>query len=144
MGDEKASVGIILVSHGNYGSEILKTAESILGPQSDCVSISVDVARDVDESVRRLNDAAGRLDYGAGVILLTDMFGGTATNLALSLLRNRQVEVVTGVNLPMLLKVFESRATTALADLAALADEAGKGGIVITGKMLRARNREKS
>ena len=107
--NKKTQVGIILVSHADYGTAMLRTAEFILGQQSDCSSISVDVAHEVSETVRRLTDATQRLDKGAGVIILTDMFGGTPTNLALSLLATHKVEVVTGVNLPMLLKVFTSR-----------------------------------
>ena len=135
-------VGVIIVSHGDYGSAILRTAEFILGPVSDCSSISVDAAPEVSETVRRLEDAAQRLDKGAGVIILTDMFGGTPTNLALSLLGNHQVEVVTGVNMPMLLKVCTSR-DTPLEELARQAGEAGTRGIVVAGDMLRNRNREK-
>ena len=95
------------------------------------------------ETVRRLDDAAQRLDKGAGVIILTDMFGGTPTNLALSLLGSHNVEVVTGVNLPMLLKVFTCREKP-LAELAKLAGEAGTKGIVVAGSMLRSRNKEKT
>lgn len=128
-------VGIIVVSHADYGSSILRTVDFILGPQSDCCSISVDVAHNVDETVARLTDAAERLDKGMGVIVLTDMFGGTPTNLALSLLQSHNIEVVTGVNLPMLLKVFTSR-TKSLEELARLAGEAGTSGIVVAGAML--------
>ena len=135
--------GIIVVSHADYGSAILRTAEFILGPLSDCTSISVDVGQEVPETVRRLKDAAERLDKGAGVIVLTDMFGGTPTNLALSLLSSLNVEVVTGVNLPMLLKVFYSR-TLPLAELAEVASEAGVKGIVVPGAMLKHRHAEKS
>lgn len=135
-------VGIIIVSHGDYGSVILRTAEFILGPVSDCSSISVDAAHEVSETVRRLEDAAQRLDKGAGVIILTDMFGGTPTNLALSLLGNHKVEVVTGVNMPMLLKVCSSR-DTPLGELARQAGEAGMRGIVVAGDILRSRNKEK-
>ncbi|MBQ3059224.1 MAG: PTS sugar transporter subunit IIA [Desulfovibrio sp.] len=144
MTDEEnvGQVGIILVSHADYGSAMLRTAEFILGPLSDCSSISVDVAHEVSETVRRLEDAAQRLDKGAGVIILTDMFGGTPTNLALSLLGSHKVEVVTGVNLPMLLKVFTSR-DKKLEDLASLAGEAGTRGIVVAGKMLR-KSRDKA
>ena len=99
--EQTPHVGIIVVAHADYGSAMLRTAEFILGSLSDCSSISVDVAQEVPETVRRLNDAADRLDKGAGVIVLTDMFGGTPTNLALSLLGSHHVEVVTGVNLPM-------------------------------------------
>jgi mannose/fructose/N-acetylgalactosamine-specific phosphotransferase system component IIB/mannose/fructose-specific phosphotransferase system component IIA len=107
MSEQQSStqVGIIVVAHADYGSAMLRTAEFILGTLSDCTSISVDIAQEVPETVRRLDDAAQRLDKGAGVIILTDMFGGTPTNLALSLLGSHNVEVVTGVNLPMLLKV---------------------------------------
>ncbi len=135
MSQSDNQVGIIIVAHGDYGTATLRTAELILGPIEDCVSISVDVAQDVSEAVQRLEDAAFRLDKGAGVIILTDMFGGTPTNLSLSLLTKHTVEVVTGVNLPMLIKVFSSRTKT-LEELAAIAGEAGKSGIVVAGKML--------
>lgn len=142
-GTNAIEAGIIIVSHGDYGSAILRTAEFILGPVSDCSSISVDAAHEVSETVRRLDDAAQRLDKGAGVIILTDMFGGTPTNLALSLLGNHKVEVVTGVNLPMLLKVCTSRGTP-LDELARQAGEAGMRGIVVAGDMLRSKGREKT
>ncbi len=135
MENDTGHVGIIIVAHGDYGSAMLRTAEFILGPLTDCSSISVDVAFDVGDTVKRLEDAASRLDTGNGVIILTDMFGGTPTNLSLALLSHHTVEVVTGVNLPMVLKVFTSR-TKNLEELAALAGEAGKSGIVVAGKML--------
>lgn len=141
MSQEHADqVGIIVVAHADYGSAILRMAEFILGPLSDCTSISVDAAFDVSETVQRLNDAAHRLDKGAGVIILTDMFGGTPTNLSLSLLGKHKVEVVTGVNLPMVLKVFTSR-TKPLEELADIAGESGKGGIVVAGRMLQSKAR---
>ncbi|MDR3361548.1 MAG: PTS sugar transporter subunit IIA [Desulfovibrio sp.] len=138
-----AQVGIIVVSHADYGSAILRTAEFILGPLSDCSSISVEISDQVPDTVRRLDDAAQLLDKGAGVIILTDMFGGTPTNLALSLLGKHNVEVVTGVNLPMLLKVFGERDKN-LADLAQIAGEAGTRGIVVAGNMLRNKARDKA
>ncbi len=135
MSQHENQVGIIIVSHGDYGTATLRTAELILGPIEDCASISVDVAQEVSETVQRLEDAAFRLDKGAGVIILTDMFGGTPTNLSLALLSKHKVEVVTGVNLPMLIKVFSSR-TKPLQELASIAGEAGKNGIVVAAKML--------
>ena len=140
---KKTQVGIIIVSHADYGSAMLRTAEFILGPQSDCSSISVDIAHEVSETVRRLTDAAQRLDKGAGVIILTDMFGGTPTNLALALLATHKVEVVTGANLPMLLKVFSAREKN-LEELAQLSGEAGSKGIVVAGNMLRNKARAKN
>ena len=132
-----SSIGIIIVAHGNYGPTMLKVAESILGPQNDCVAIMVETAHEPEETIRRLEGAAQRLDQGNGVLALTDMFGGTPTNLALSLLGQHKAEVVTGVNLPMLLKVFENRDKTSLPELAQMAGEAGKAGIVVTGNMLK-------
>ncbi len=140
---EPVDVGIIVVAHADYGSVLLRTAEFILGPLSDCSSISVDIGQEVSETVRRLKDAADRLDKGAGVIILTDMFGGTPTNLALSLLTTNNVEVVTGVNLPMLLKAFSSRSMP-LAELATLVSEAGIKGIVVPGTMLKGRLGERA
>ena len=137
--NDQSHVGIIVVAHADYGSAILRTVDFILGQQSDCCSISVDVARDVNETVARLTDAAERLDKGKGVIILTDMFGGTPTNLALSLLQTHNIEVVTGVNLPMLLKVFTSREKP-LDELAREAGEAGTSGIVVAGAMLHKKN----
>lgn len=137
------TIGIIIVGHGNYGAAVLRAVESIMGPQEDCVSISVDIAHEVEEAVRRLNDAAQRLDHGKGVIVLTDMFGGTPTNLALSLQGKCRAEVVTGVNLPMLIKVIEARNSASLHELASQAGEAGKAGIVVAGEVLRGKGREK-
>ena len=130
-----ASVGIIIAAHTDYAATLLRTTEFILGPLEDCTSISVDVAFDVSESVQRLNDAAQLLDKGTGVLILTDMFGGTPTNLSLALLNTHNVEVVTGVNLPMVIKAFSAR-TMPLKELAERVSEAGKQGIVVAGEIL--------
>ena len=132
-------VGIIVVTHVDYGSSLLRAAEFILGPVQDCTSIQVDSSLEVEETVNRLKDAVGFLDKGQGVLVLTDMFGGTPTNLSLSLLGARQdVEVLTGVNLPMLLRVLGNR-TRSLPELAELALQAGCEGIIAAGKVLRSK-----
>lgn len=133
--DQGGAVGIIIVAHTDYASALLRTTEFILGPLGDCTSISVDAAFAVSETVQRLDDAARLLDKGAGVLILTDMFGGTPTNLSLALLNTHRVEVVTGVNLPMVLKAFSAR-TLPLKELAELVGEAGRSGIVVAGEML--------
>jgi PTS system mannose-specific IIA component len=139
MGEKStAEVGIVIVSYADYGSAMLRAAESVLGPLSDCASMGVTMENEVSEIVRRLDDAVTRLDKGAGVIILTDMFGGTPANIALSLLGSHaQLEVVTGVNLPMLLKVFKLRGEK-LDELARIAREAGVSGIFAAGDLLRA------
>ena len=132
------AAGVILVTHVDYGAGLLRAAEAILGSLTDCSSIQVDASLDVGETVNRLKDAVALLDKGNGVIVLTDMFGGTPTNLSLSLLGSAPIEVVTGVNLPMLLKVFEARHE----DLAALADkamDAGRKGIDSASRILRSK-----
>lgn len=135
--DEK-SVGVILVTHSDYGASLLKAAVMILGPQNNCSTISVDGSQEVAETVNNLKDAVARHDQGLGVIILTDMFGGTPTNLSLSLLGAGDLEVVTGVNLPMLLRVLGGR-TVALTDLANDAKDAGLKGIVVAGEVLRSK-----
>lgn len=133
--EPQGGVGIILVSHIELGSSLLRAVEFLQGPQFDCCAVSIMTDHDVSETVQRLNDAADRLDQGAGVLVLTDMFGGNPTNITLSLLGKHNVEVVTGVNLPMLLKVFESRGQP-LEELAETARKAGIDGIVVAGQML--------
>lgn len=132
------AAGVILVTHVDYGSGLLRAAETILGPLADCSSIQVDSGLDVGETVARLKEAVSLLDKGNGVIILTDMFGGTPTNLSLSLLGTGAIEVVTGVNLPMLLKVFEARRKD-LAELADVAMEAGRIGIDSASRILRSK-----
>lgn len=134
------AAGVVLVTHVDYGAGLLRAAEMILGPLADCSSIQVDASLDVEKTVARLKEAVSLLDKGNGVIILTDMFGGTPTNLSLSLLGTGAIEVVTGVNLPMLLKVFEAR-RVALAELADIALEAGRKGIDSASRILRSKVR---
>lgn len=129
-------VGVLVVTHGEFGAALLSAAQLILGEQPGCEAVSVLVSRAVEEIVADLKAASARLDSGLGVMILTDLFGGTPTTLSLSLLKGGNVEVVAGVNLPMLIKVLQSRTLT-LAELAVQAREAGQKGIVVPGDMLR-------
>ncbi len=129
-------VGVLVVTHGEFGAALLSAAQLILGEQVGCEAVSVLVSKGVEEIVVALKAAAARLDSGLGVMILTDLFGGTPTTLSLSLLKGGNVEVVSGVNLPMLIKVLQSRTLT-LAELAVQAREAGQKGIVVPGDMLR-------
>lgn len=135
-------VGVVLVTHTEYGAWLLKAAEMILGSQDHCTSVSVDVSLEVDKTVSALKAAVKKCDGGSGVMLLTDMFGGTPTNISLSLLGAGKLEVVTGVNLPMLLKVLGMRQAP-LSELAQVAKEAGCKGIVVAGEVLRSRIKDK-
>lgn len=128
--------GVLVVTHGEFGAALLDAAQMILGPQADIRSVSVLVSRGPDEIVAELKAAVAELDGGQGIIVLTDLFGGTPTTLSLSLRKLGNVEVVAGVNLPMLLKVLQSRALP-LAEQVSAAKAAGLAGIVVPGEMLR-------
>jgi len=137
--DEKNAarlIGVLVVTHGEFGSALLGAAQMIVGPQPGIESVSVLVGRGVDEIVSELKAALSRLESGLGVLVLTDLFGGTPTTLSLSLRKLGNIEVVAGVNLPMLLKVLQGRTDT-LSELAAQAKAAGVQGIVVPGEMLR-------
>ncbi|MDR1490050.1 MAG: PTS sugar transporter subunit IIA [Desulfovibrio sp.] len=129
--------GIIIVTHLDYGSALLRVAEFISGPVQDCTCIQVDSTLETTEVVARLQDAVKLLSNGHGVLVLTDMFGGTPTNLSLSLLGSRaDVEVITGVNLPMLLRILENRKLS-LREIADRAIKSGCEGIIAAGQVLR-------
>lgn len=136
--NRKVQVGIVIVTHVDYGAALLRAAEHILGPVLDCATLQVDINNEVSDTVARLKDAAKRLDSGLGVLVLTDMFGGTPTNLSLSLLGQDglNIEVLTGVNLPMLLKILANR-EKGLEELSETACAAGRDGIAVAGEILR-------
>ena len=137
--DAPATTGVVIVTHAHYGASLIEAAEFILGSQQGCAFVSVDGTRAVDDTRNAIQHAVAQCDSGNGVIVLTDMFGGTPTNLSLSLLGGDQhLEVVTGVNLPMLLKVLGSRAKEPF-ELAIDAKTAGSQGIVVAGEVLRSK-----
>ena len=135
-------VGVVIVTHADYGAALLRACEVILGPQSLCTTVSVDATQDVGETLSSLKEAVAKYDVGSGVLIVTDMFGGTPTNLSLSLLGANHIEVLTGVNLPMLLKIFGSR-NMQLEKLATEARGAGESGIVVAGEVLRSKVKNK-
>ncbi|MHC1701356.1 MAG: PTS sugar transporter subunit IIA [Humidesulfovibrio sp.] len=128
--------GVLMVTHGEFGAALLDAAQMILGPQTGCAAVSVQVNKGVDEILVALKAGVSSLDTGLGVLVLTDLFGGTPTTLSLSLLKGGNLEVVAGVNLPMLLKVLQDRLLP-LSELASRAKAAGQQGIVVPGEMLR-------
>jgi mannose PTS system EIIA component len=129
-------IGVVLVSHARFGEELLRSAQMIIGPQENCSALSIDVSTPMDGMLDEIRKAVAKTDMGQGVVILTDMFGGTPSNLSLSLLGTGKVEVVTGMNLPMLLKILGAR-TLPLPKLAAEAKAAGRNGILVAGEVLR-------
>ncbi len=136
-------IGIVLISHGRFASELLSAGEIIVGRIENSVAVDIDPKMGMDEISGTVESAIRTVDHGKGVLLLTDMFGGTPSNIGLSYLGTGQVEVVTGVNLPMIVKFPMARQTMELPDLARHLAECGQRGITIPGEMLRKKAEKK-
>jgi PTS system mannose-specific IIA component len=133
-------VGILTLTHGELGLHFIKTARMIgLNSEEAVESISIDPSDPPDMVRDRVAQAIKNVDAGDGVLILTDLFGGTPTNLSLSFLEVGKVEVVTGINLPMLIKAINSRGDHDLASLAGLVADAGKEHIYLAGSLLKRR-----
>ena len=128
-------IGLILVTHGNLAKEFLAATEHVVGPQERVAAICIGAEEDMEVRRKDIEVAIEACDDGQGVIMLTDMFGGTPSNLAISLLRPN-VEVIAGVNLPMLIKLASVRKTLKVAAAVEAAQEAGRKYIAVASKML--------
>ena len=128
-------VGVIVVTHGEFGKYLIEAAQTILGPQEQCAHIAVEGVMDMNGLLAELKSTVQRLETGHGVIILTDMFGGTPSNISLSLLQPGKVDVLTGANQPMLLRVLGMR-DHALPQLVQEAKKASIHGIVAAGEVL--------
>ena len=128
-------VGIVIVSHLNLAAEVLKTAELIVGKIEGAKALSLDPKKDVEILRGEIKDALKKVNSGDGVIILTDMFGGTPSNLAMSFL-GEDVEVVSGVNLPMIIKIAMERGGKDLKELALRAKESGRDNINVATEFL--------
>lgn len=132
-------LGLVVATHGGLAQELLRTAEGIVGPLGQCEAVSVAAGVSMDEARARLGDAVKRVDTGEGVLVLTDMFGGTPANLALTFL-DEKLEVVTGVNLPMILKLATARSEkVTLRAAAELVTGYGQKNITLASELLRSR-----
>lgn len=129
-------IGIVLVTHGKLGEAMLAALEHVVGPQTQAMAISIGPNDDVEKRRADLLAAVAEVDKGAGVVLLTDMFGGTPSNLAISVLGKAKVEVVAGVNLPMLIKLASVRGAKPLVDAVHDAQEAGRKYINVASALL--------
>jgi PTS system mannose-specific IIA component len=119
-------IGVVVVSHGRLADEFVAAAEHVLGPQEQMRAVAIGPDDDMEERRGDILDAVKTVDKGDGVVILTDMFGGTPSNLAISVIHQVQVEVIAGVNLPMLIKLGEVRSKVGLAQAALMAQEAGR------------------
>ena len=129
-------IGGLIVTHGRLAIELLNAAEAIVGDIQNVAAVSIGWHDDVDIASAMVEKAIKRVDTGGGVLVLTDMFGGTPTNIASTFLDEGVIEVVTGVNLPMLIKLIQIGAEVDLAEAAKLVGENGQNNIYIASKLL--------
>lgn len=132
-------IGIVIVTHGFLGPEILKTAEFIVGSLEGCATVSIDGSKSPEAVKKAISTAIGEVNRGQGVLVLTDMFGGTPSNISLAFLEEGKVEVLTGVNLPMLIKAVQIRDKSTLGEAAQIIGEYGRRSITVAGELLGGR-----
>lgn len=119
-------IGVVVVSHGRLADEFVAAAEHVLGPQDQMRPVAIGPYDNMEERRGDIIDAVRAVDRGDGVVILTDMFGGTPSNLAISVINQVKIEVIAGVNLPMLIKLAEVRDKMNLAEAALAAQDAGR------------------
>jgi len=129
-------IGLVLVTHGRLAVEFRSALEHVVGPQTQFETVTIGPDDDVEQRRRDIIDAVQRVDTGDGVAILTDMFGGTPSNLAISCMSRPKVEVVAGINLPMLIKLAKVRDNAPLSQSVAAAQEAGRKYITIASRVL--------
>ncbi|MFP3868343.1 MAG: PTS sugar transporter subunit IIA [Desulfobacteraceae bacterium] len=133
-----ALIGVLIVTHHQLAEALLSTCDLILGHLDGVLAVSLDPSATPEDSRQQIADALAQVDNGQGVLILTDMFGGTPSNLSLSFLKNGQIEVVTGVNVPMLMRLAQIRqiGDLSLQDIALALKESGQKGISVASEVL--------
>lgn len=129
-------IGVVVVTHGQLATELVNAAEMIVGQLPRFAAVSIGWHEDTQDAREEISQAIARVQQGQGVLILTDMFGGTSSNLAMTFLGQDDVEVITGVNLPMLIKLASARRGEKLHDAALSAQEAGRKYINIASQLL--------
>jgi PTS system mannose-specific IIA component len=129
-------IGMILVTHGRLAEEFVHAMEHVVGEQADVATICIGPNDDMEARRREIANAIKRVDSGSGVAILTDLFGGTPSNLAISLLKRGKAEVIAGINLPMLIRLAGARKDMDLTSAIAAAREAGRNYITVASEYL--------
>lgn len=129
-------VGVLIVTHKDLAEALLTVYHLILGRQEGVQALSLDSSAPPETLVQQIQNSIAQLNNGDGVLILTDMLGGTPSNLSLSFLQEGKVEVVTGVNLPMLMKLAGLRQNKPLAEIALALKESGQAGITVASEVL--------
>jgi PTS system mannose-specific IIA component len=134
-------IGGVIVSHGRLAEELLNALTIILGEAQNIEAISIGWYDDVEESKKKINQSLKKVDQKNGVIIFTDMFGGTPSNLSFSFLADNKVEIITGVNLPMLIKFVSLQRSNNLKEVAKKVVEQGKKNIHLASSLLNSKSR---
>ncbi|MEQ8640750.1 MAG: PTS sugar transporter subunit IIA [Alphaproteobacteria bacterium] len=130
-------IGLVIVTHGRLAAEFVAALEHVVGPQPAVAAICIEPDDDMEARRQEILDRVVAVDSGKGTIVLTDMFGGTPSNLAISIMGDRLVEVLAGINLPMLVKLASVRGEAELGDAVAVAQEAGRKYIAVASALLQ-------
>ncbi len=131
-------IGLVLVTHGNLALEFISAMQHVVGKQENVAAVCIGPEDDMEMRRQEILDKVSEVDSGAGVIVLTDMFGGTPSNLAISIMDRANVEIIAGVNLPMLIKIATLRKEKNLKEAVSGAQEAGKKYINVASQLLGA------
>ncbi len=129
-------IGLILVTHGRLADQFVEAMEHVVGEQNAMATVCIGPNDDMEQRRSEIADAIAKVDDGKGVIVLTDLFGGTPSNLAISLLEAGRVEVIAGINLPMLIRLAGARKTMDVTEAVAAAQEAGRNYITVASELL--------
>ena len=129
-------IGMVLVTHGHLATEFRAALEHVVGPQTQIATITIGPEDDMETRRQDIIKAVGDVDSGQGVVLLTDMFGGTPSNLAISVMNGGLIEVVAGINLPMLIKLASVRDVSTLDQAVVQAQDAGRKYINVASRVL--------
>jgi mannose PTS system EIIA component len=129
-------IGMILVTHGKLAEEFVNAMEHVVGRQDAVATVCIGPNDDMEKRRREIADAIKAVDSGDGAIVLTDLFGGTPSNLAISLMKAGKVEVIAGINLPMLIRLAKARGCMPLKEAAGAARDAGRNYITIASEYL--------
>ena len=129
-------IGLVLITNGRLAEELLNALQHVVGKQSNIETISIGSEDDLEARRADILKAVSRADGKNGVIILTDMFGGTPSNLAISLMETGQIEIISGVNLPMLIKLASTRSDASLTDAVEQAQDAGRKYIHVASQLL--------
>lgn len=132
-------IGIVVVTHGRLATEFRKALEHVVGPQENFETVCIETDEDMEAKLAEISHAIEKVEHGSGAIILTDLFGGTPSNMSISLMKDYNIEVIAGINLPMLVKLASARSDGDLAEISDTVQTVGRKYIHVASKVLEGR-----